>query len=185
MNKSLALALLGATFAASALPALAQPAPAPPGPRGIEARLFQQADANQDRRVTEDEAMAFLAARFAEADTSRDGALTPEELQTYLRAQWQAMRPGPAAGNDPRPVPPPVQRAMTERQDRFFRMADANRDGRLTMDEMRPLAAMYFRAADRNGDGALEMTELRGPERRGPRGADRTSAPGGSETPAR
>jgi hypothetical protein len=175
MKRMFALGLIGASLAAAALPALAQSAP-DRGPGRIQARIFQQADGNGDGRVSEGEAMAFLAARFAEADADQDGALTPDELGTYLRAQWDAARPGPAAGRERRDPPPRLRTAMAEHQSRIFRMADANRDGRVTLDEARSLATIYFRAADRNGDGALELAELRGPER-SREGARRKPAP--------
>lgn len=166
MKRSLAFGFLGVALAAAALPALAQR-----GPGSIPMRIFEQADANHDGRVTEPEAMDFLAARFAEADVDHDGALTPEELGNFLRAQIAAYRPGPGAGREQRQPPPEAQRRMAERQARFFRMVDANRDGRITMDELRPMAAALFRAADANGDDALEPAELRG--HRGPPGPGR------------
>lgn len=183
MKRMLTLGLIGASLAAAALPALAQPAPGR-GPDRMQARIFQQADSNHDNRLTEDEAMAYLAARFAEADADHDGALTPEEVGTYLRAQWEAARPGPAAGRERRTPPPHMQRMMADRQARIFRMADANRDGRVTLDEARPLAAMFFRAADSNGDGALEMSELRRPAPRPP-GERRGPPPAAQPAPAR
>jgi Ca2+-binding EF-hand superfamily protein len=171
MKPTLTLGLLGMALAATALPALAQR-----GPGGVQARIFQQADANHDGRLAESEAMDFLAARFAEADADHDGAVTPEELGSFLRAQMAAYRPGPATGRERREPPPEMRARMQERQDRFFRMVDANRDGRLTMDELRPVAAALFRAADRNGDDALEPQELRRPM--GPRGGQHGPRPG-------
>ena len=170
MKRSLAFGFLGVALAATALPALAQR-----GPGSIPTRIFDQADANHDGRVTEPEAMDFLAARFTEADTNRDGGVTPEELNSFVRSQVNTYRPGPS-GQAQRQPPPEAQRRMTERQARFFRMADANRDGRITMDELRPMAAAMFRGADANGDGALEKNEL--PGQRGPRGQQRGPARG-------
>lgn len=171
MKRSLAFGFLGVALAAAAVPALAQR-----GPGSIQGRVFDKADANADGKVTEQEAMDFVAARFTEADANRDGAVTPEELGTFLRAQVDAYRPGPGSGRERRQPPPEMQRRLAEGQSRFFRMVDADRDGRITMDELRPVAAALFRAADANGDNVLERGELRG--HRGPRGEHRGPAPG-------
>ncbi|MBC9178954.1 EF-hand domain-containing protein [Pseudoroseomonas ludipueritiae] len=171
MKRSLAFGFLGVALAATALPALAQR-----GPGSIPMRIFEQADANHDGRVAEPEAMDFLAARFTEADANHDGAMTPEELGNFLRAQMASYRPGTDSGRERRQPPPEAQRRMEERQARFFRIADADRDGRITMDELRPMAAALFRAADANGDNVLEPGELRG--HRGPRGEHRGPARG-------
>ncbi len=50
----------------------------------------------------------------------------------------------------------------------MFRALDANSDGRLTLDEVRPAAEARFRAADANGDGAVTREEL--PQRHAQRG---------------
>jgi Ca2+-binding EF-hand superfamily protein len=185
MKYGFAASLLGAALIATALPAMAQPRPDGPhhGPGRWQARIFDQADANKDGRVTEQEAVAYLDARFAEADANRDGALTPEELHQYIRAQIDANRP---EGRERREPSPRAVQAMQEREATFFRIADANRDGRVTLEEIRPVALAMFRAADRNGDGVLERAELRperGPgHRRGPAPAP-TPAPQAPVTP--
>jgi hypothetical protein len=161
MNRYFSIGLLGAALAAAALPVLAQPAPAPRGPAG---GLFRQADADHNGRVTEAEAMDFLAARFATADADHDGGVSRQELSDYLRAQHQAR------GNAATPKPSPVaNRPMPRPAAALFRAADANNDGKVTMDELRPVAAALFRATDVNGDGALEAGELHhGPRPGGP-----------------
>ncbi|MFC7552413.1 hypothetical protein ACFQU7_09325 [Pseudoroseomonas wenyumeiae] len=93
-----------------------------------------------------------------------------------MSAQIATYRPGPGSGREQRQPPPEAQRRMMERQTRFFRMADANRDGRITMDELRPMAAALFRGADANGDNVLEKNEL--PGQRGPRSQQRGPARG-------
>ncbi|MBC9210184.1 EF-hand domain-containing protein, partial [Roseomonas aerophila] len=180
MKRTLALGFFGAALSAAALPALAQPAP-DRGPGRIQARIFDQADANKDGRVSEAEAVAFMTARFAEADANRDGGVTPEEMSQFVRAQFEANRPPPPAGRERREPPPRAVRAMEERQATIFRIMDANRDGRVTVEEMQPVVLAMFRAADTNGDGALERSELqrqhRGPGRPGGRPAPVTPAP--------
>ncbi|WP_419896688.1 EF-hand domain-containing protein [Roseomonas sp. USHLN139] len=179
MNRFLTLGLLGAGLVATSLPAFAQaPAAAPQsqapqaqapqsqtqverGPRG-PARLLAMADADRDGRVTETEALNALSARFAEADTNKDGGLTREEVTAFLQSQWQAHRPE----GERRAPSDRARQGMQNRLDAMFRAADADRDGRVTLDEMRPIALALFRAADKNNDGALEASELRGDRHR-------------------
>ncbi len=50
----------------------------------------------------------------------------------------------------------------------MFRALDANADGRLTPEEVRPAVEARFRAADANGDGAVTREEV--PQRHAHRG---------------
>ncbi|WP_052388643.1 EF-hand domain-containing protein [Belnapia moabensis] len=172
-------ALLATALAAIALPALAQPTAPPAPPRGEmrgPAGMFARIDANGDGRITQEEGWSFVQARFAEADRNKDGALVLEE------ATSARLMPPPAA---PGAAPPPP-REMGPMQARMvammFRGADANRDGRVTPDEIRPLAEARFRALDANGDNGITLDELpAGPRRHhgphhGPHG-DRPDAP--------
>jgi hypothetical protein len=64
---------------------------------------------------------------------------------------------------------------------------DANRDGQVTLEELRPMAEMRFRMGDANGDGAITREELprRGPgPQGGPRGEGRPAAPAQPGQPA-
>jgi EF hand len=153
-------ALLGlAMLAGAALPALAQPAPPPgpgphspmmssPGPRG-PAVLFALVDANGDGRVTPEEAWAYIQARFAAADRNQDGALVLEEAQ--------AMRLTPVPEGAPRPEFGPMRARIVAA---VFRAVDANRDGRVTLDEVRPAVDAHFRALDANSDNGVTLDEL-------------------------
>jgi hypothetical protein len=173
MRTTFRSALLAAAAAAAALPALAQPAAPPPpaagganqGPRGPGA-LFDEMDANKDSRVTWDEAWAFVQRRFNAADADRDGGLTRQEADALRPAN---RRPG---GGQSGGAAPTADQAA--RQSRFgdvvFRGIDANRDGRVTLDEVRPAIEARFRGLDADGNNAVERSEL--PQRRqggGPR----------------
>lgn len=172
--------LLAATALALALPALAQPAPGTGqggrerGMRGPDA-MFQRIDADKDGRVVWAEAWGFVLQRFNEADRDRDGGLTLVEMQA-MHAQMmggrpeggRAERPGRegARGADHGPMA-----AM------MFRAIDADRDGRVTLVELRPMAEARFRALDANGDNSVSREEVPQRHHRGPR-ADRATPDG-------
>jgi hypothetical protein len=148
------MAVLG-LGAAVAVPALAQP-----GRMGgmMGERLFEQADADRDGRVTRAEAQALVDTRFRAVDANGDGTVTLEEWQAYAAREF-----GRQGGRE----------EVTQRRAAMFRALDANADGRLTLEEARAPAEAMFRAADANSDGVVTREEL--PSRHaGPRG------PGGS-----
>jgi hypothetical protein len=119
-------------------------------------QVFELWDLNRDGRVTWDEAWEGIQRRFVEADLNRDGALSGEE--------WLAARlPGrPARPNQPAPEP---QRERDRRM-AMFRAIDANRDDRVVLNEIRPVAEAWFRSLDANGDGAITPEELPRPATR-------------------
>ena len=164
-------ALLAAAAVLAALPALAQPAAPPPGagganpgPRGPGA-LFDEMDANKDSRVTWDEAWAFVQRRFNAADADKDGGLTRQEADALRPANRRL------GGGQSGAAPTAEQSARMSRfGDVVFRSIDANRDGRVTLDEVRPAVEARFRGLDADRDDAVERGEL--PQRRqggGPR----------------
>jgi Ca2+-binding EF-hand superfamily protein len=67
----------------------------------------------------------------------------------------------------------------------MFRALDANRDGKVTLEEIRPAAEARFRAFDANGDGAVARDELPRPPRHHRHGQGQRPAPApGGEAPA-
>ncbi|MFC7476137.1 EF-hand domain-containing protein [Dankookia sp. GCM10030260] len=169
--KNFRMALLGTALLAAA-PALAQPAPpagapAPGGPapaapapaarpradRGPGV-MFNQVDANKDGKVTWEEGWAYVQQRFAAADPDKDGSLTQKEME--------AARLGPGAGR-PEGGPPGPQRERMVGM--MFRGLDANRDGVVTLEEIKPMAEARFRSLDANADGVVTKDELPSPRR--------------------
>jgi hypothetical protein len=106
----------------------------PDSPGGLFGGDPLDADANQDRRVTHDEVWNWMRHRFDQSDRDRSGTLEPGEIAGHPEAQAR------------------------------FRAADANRDGRVTAEELRPHSEAWFRTHDANGDGHLTRQEV--PQRR-------------------
>ncbi|MBR0650951.1 hypothetical protein GXW78_14855 [Roseomonas terrae] len=133
------------------------------GPRGAGSfamgEAFARADTNNDGKVSREEAMTWVQARFTEIDVNRDGA-TIEEFRAFVDAQRPQGRRGP---------PPGARQGMQQRGAAMFRFVDVNMDGRVTMDELRPMVEAAFRAADRDGDGSLSREEVRFRNGPGPR----------------
>jgi len=114
--------------------------------------MFNQFDTNKDGRVTWDEAWGVIQQRFNAADPDHDGSLTQQEMA--------AIRLGPRRADGP---PGPGRERMVGM---MFRAMDANRDGVVTLEEIRPMAEARFRAFDANGDGAVTRDEIPNPPRR-------------------
>jgi EF-hand domain pair len=168
MTTTFRSALLAAAALAVALPAWAQTASPPQplaggpgqGARGPGA-LFDEMDANKDGRVTWDETWTLVQRRFATADADRDGGLTRQEADT-LRPFGRRQE----SGGSPPQQPSPEQAARGGRfRDVIFRSIDANRDGRVTLDEVRPAVEARFRGLDADADNSVTRNEL--PQRRG------------------
>ncbi len=199
------LALFGMVLLAAApVAALAQPGPGPgagsgvgpgagagggpgpgrPGPGARAAAMFDTIDANRDGRVTWEESWTFVQARFSAADRDGNGGLTQEEMQQAMRALWDARRqaaqqggqgPGPGAGPGPGPGRGPN---ASEHMGAMFRALDADRNGSVTLIEIRPAVEARFRAIDANMDNVIERSEMPQRQHRGPGRGGPGNAPG-------
>jgi len=125
----------------------------PPGQQGRPdpAQMFQRFDTNNDGKITKDEIPEPMRERLAPAfERLGKTELTREDFAEATRRMSQ---PGP----DGRPMDGP----MIGRPPAFFRLADANGDGKLTKDELAKVADK-FSELDRNKDGSIDVSELMG-----------------------
>ncbi|MCR8546812.1 EF-hand domain-containing protein [Salipiger sp. P9] len=106
--------------------------------------MFDQLDADGDGKVTKDELAAMgPAAAFAEADANGDGALEGDELTAFQAAQDKARE--------------------ARRQQMMLQRFDADKDGKLSLEEMQANArgpAQMFDRLDTDKDGAVSKDEL-------------------------
>lgn len=177
MNSTKIALLAGAALAVAmgSLPAIAQPGPGSgpsrpaPGGRGFAVgEAFARADANNDGRVTQDEGWAWLQARFQEADADHNGGVTMEEMRAFAQARMGEHRMGRSAERGAANggvANGGVASGMDRQGQSMFRALDANGDGKVTQDEIRPFAEAMFRARDANSDGALTRDEVRAQNR--------------------
>lgn len=118
------------------------------------AALWQDADTDNDGRITRAEVEAARAAQFAAADADGDGQLTEAELAASHAASA-------------------AERAEAQAARRISRM-DVNGDGTLSIGEI-PSMMRIFDRLDTNGDGAIDADERaqaryhRGEDRKGHR----------------
>jgi len=118
---------------------------------------FEELDANNDGKVTQEEMSAHAAARFASADTDGNGSLSVDEMKSQM-ATRSAER-------------------IAERADkmtaRLMEKRDTNGDGELSMEEMQPKnQGKMFSRLDKDGDGAIsaeEFAAMKGKHNRGKR----------------
>ncbi len=162
--------IVAVSLAAVALPgmALAVQAPPAPAPRPMA-----------DGALTRAEALVRADARFDTIDTDRDGRITAAERAALPQP---GPRPG-VTGSDASPPPPPGGQPRRGRGmggmggGRMLERADADRDGVITRDEFRAVAAAGFDRQDLNKDGKVDPAERRTlreqrMERRGDRADD-------------
>lgn len=96
--------------------------------------MIERLDTNKDGRVSRAEFAARRQTNFARADTNRDGALDRAERRNAF-----------------------INRMIDRRMARL----DANKDGRLTVDEMTARGQRRFQRLDANKDGVVTRAEIR------------------------
>lgn len=118
--------------------------------------MFGEFDHNKDGKITLEEVMVSMREKFNLLDRDKDGFVTLAEVETAVQDQqknWSAQTPehwqaiGPALG------------IFQILNGAVFRSVDANRDGQVSFEEIRPVIEAMFRALDSNGDNVIESTE--------------------------
>ena len=107
--------------------------------------LAQTAAQFPDRPIARGEVIAVVKRQFAAMDTNHDGVVTRAEFDAFRAHQ--------------RPAPPSGVVAIAHIGGNWFDRADANGDGRVTLDEALARPLHLFDLADVNHDGVVSVTE--------------------------
>ena len=143
-------ALAAALLLATALPAIAQDSTATPR-RDRLASLVKLVDKDGDGAISAAEAEAFATSRFDRLDSDHKGYLTLEAFEAPLRR---------AIDNASEARRPQLERALP-RAEAAFKAINKAGDGHLTKDEFLADSRARFAAADTDKDGKLTLDELR------------------------
>jgi hypothetical protein len=151
--------LLLATGLVSALIGTAALAQGPEGKRGDRAEnMFSRMDTNKDGSITVAEMRAGRGEMFTRIDSNKDGKVTKAEAEAGRKR-------GPGPGGDGRGGP-----GGPGGREGGLAAADTNKDGIVTRAEWDAQPMPMFDRADANKDGRLtlqEMTAMRGGPRPG------------------
>jgi len=125
------------------------------------ADLFNKLDANKDGYVTPDEVQESQKALFERmlrnADKDGDKRLSKEEFQAGLKPDETPKQP--LAGGQPFGGAPQAAKGKGDPR-AFFERLDANKDGKLSRDELPEQLRANFDRLDANTDGSLNPEEL-------------------------
>jgi Ca2+-binding EF-hand superfamily protein len=174
--------MIGAATAAASVagiaPAIAQTAPQVHRPMAMQPMTraqvvqrvqthFAKLDSNKDGFVTKEEAQAARDARrvevtkrveargnqrFDRLDANHDGSISRQEFDSARQAMASRGERGHRVA---------MRRMHGGMIGNLFKMADANKDSRVSLQEATSAAAAHFDAADLNHDGTLTPEEMR------------------------
>lgn len=110
-GKTVTLTALATTLAigATAMPSLADQRRGQPSPERGFIFMLQNADTNQDGKISQEEALAFQNGRFEQIDANGDGVITPGEFADFRKAQFDTYMK-----DNPRNMTPGKQAAASD-----------------------------------------------------------------------
>lgn len=109
------------------------------------------------------------AAAFDRLDTNKDGVINREEFAKgrEMRVEKRVMMDGPARAGAPMRFRMHRMGGMGRMLGgKMIKMADTNKDGRISLQEATATALQHFDSADTNRDGRLTPDEMRGQHQR-------------------
>ncbi len=121
-------------------------------------RMLARFDTNKDGKISREEFLDRVKARFARMDLNNDGRITDEDLPPVMRGR-DVLKGGPASDG------PGFGRGRGNRAGFMLgriRAADANNDGIITLDEVLAQAGKRFDQMDRNKDGTVDKADFDG-----------------------
>jgi Ca2+-binding EF-hand superfamily protein len=116
--------------------------------------FFRMLDTNHDGRLSPEE-LAKAGDLFEKLDRNHDGFLDPKELMSPPPAKM-AQEDGPSV----KPGKRFAKRRNAEHMVQMIMRADADGDGKISLEEAPPQLKKHFARLDTNGDGYLDRSEL-------------------------
>ncbi|TMJ40165.1 MAG: hypothetical protein E6G87_02670 [Alphaproteobacteria bacterium] len=108
-------------------------------------RSFARLDADSDGKVTMNELKPKAVKRFFRLDDDQNGTVTTAEIDTWLK------------------------KGIERRKERMLGRLDQNKDGSVTSDEVDAYIDALFNGADGDKDGGLTLAEIRATSQKRPR----------------
>jgi Ca2+-binding EF-hand superfamily protein len=115
---------------------------------------MMQLDKNDDGKLSKDEVPERVQSMFARADANEDDVVTREELRAMAS---RGMRGEGGRGPEGRPG---REGNPGEFLSRMFEQRDANKDGKLSKEEMPEQMAGRLEQIDTNDDGSVSREEM-------------------------
>jgi len=110
---------------------------------GGKHRMFMAVDANDDAKISKQEANDFIAKRFDRYDTNKDGKASAEEIDAALNKRIERMRKRILARFDDNEDGVIAKTELQAKMGKLFAVIDVNDDGQVTPRELRKTRKMW------------------------------------------